>query len=134
MKMRITLLALAFLLAAGVAEAQDQKTADKKFWFVSAALVGSTIYDVESTYYVFDKCPTCRELNPTFMKHIVYAGRPALYAVQGSMDAGIIFMSYKFKQDPKLRWMHKSWWVLPVAVSVAHSLAGTHNIRFALTF
>ena len=129
--MRTTLLALVFLLASGVAEAQN-KTADKKFWTVSAAIVGSTIYDIESTYYVFSKCPTCRELNPTFMKSVVYAGRPALYAVQGSIDAGVMYMSYKMKKDG--RGLNKAWWVLPVAVVVGHSLAGNHNIRFAMTF
>lgn len=126
--MKTTLLALVFLLVTGIAEAQDQKTADKKFWAVGTFLVGSTIYDVESTYYALDKCPTCRERNP-FMRPFVKAGKPWLYTVQGSIDAGVIYASYKTKKQAK-----KLWWLLPVVMTATHSIAGTNNIRIAIRF
>ena len=126
--MRTTLLALVFLLASGVVEAQEKKTADKKFWIVNSVLVGSTIYDVESTFFALERCEFCLEGNP-FMKPFVKAGRPGLYAVQGSIDAGIVYASYKLKKGG-----NKLWWLLPIAVTASHSIAGTSNIRIAVRF
>ncbi len=106
-----------------------KSVADKKFWTVNTFLIGSTIYDMESTYFALDKCGNgCRERNP-LMRPFVKAGRPALYAIQGSLDAGIIYASYKLKKEDK-----KLWWLLPVVVTAAHSVAGTHNVRIAIRF
>lgn len=109
-------------------QTQKEKVLDKKFWTVNIIFVGSTIYDVESTFYALDKCHTYREGNP-LMRPLVEAGRPWIYAVQGSIDAGVIYTSYKLKgNDSKL------WWILPVALTAVHSIAGTHNIRIAIKF
>lgn len=108
-----------------------QDVADNKFWAVNSALIGATIYDVESTYFTLDRCKTCYELNPV-MRPFVEAGRPSLYAVQGLIDAGVIFASYKMKkQDSKFR---KVWWVMPVAVTAGHLVAGTVNMKIAFRF
>ena len=104
------------------------KVADKKFWIVSTMLVGATIYDAESTYYALDKCRTCFEANPV-MRPFVKSGRPSLYAVQSAINAGIIIYSYKMKKNDE-----KLWWLIPVVVASAHSIAGTHNIRIAISF
>ena len=107
---------------------QEKKTADKKFWAINSLMVGSTVYDVESTYLALDKCSVCYEKN-LLMRPFVGAGRPWLYAVQGSIDAGVIYVSYRMKKND-----HKLWYVLPVAITVAHTVAGTHNIRLAIRF
>jgi len=110
------------------AQTQTEKTADKKFWVVNTIMIGSTIYDVESTYFALNRCENCYEANP-LMKPFVEAGRPALYIVQGAIDVGIIYASYKMKKKG-----HKLWYVLPAIVTVAHTIAGTHNIRIAVRF
>ena len=107
---------------------EKKKTADKKFWIVNSIMIGSTVYDIESTYFALDRCKNCREYNP-LMRLFVEAGRPAIYAIQGSIDAGVIYVSYKMKKKG-----HKLWFVLPVAVTVVHTIAGTHNIRIAIKF
>ena len=107
---------------------EKKKTADKKFWIVNSIMIGSTVYDIESTYFALDRCKNCREYNP-LMRLFVEAGRPAIYAIQGSIDAGVIYVSYKMKKKG-----HKLWYVLPAIVTVAHTIAGTHNIRIAVRF
>jgi len=66
------------------------------------------------------------------MKPFVEAGMPWLYTVQGAIDAGIIYGSYKMKKSDT-KWK-KVWWVIPTAVMVGHLAAGTHNIKIALKF
>ena len=75
-----------------------QNVADNKFWIVNGVLIGTTVYDIESTYFALDRCETCYELNP-IMRPFVEAGKPQLYAIQGSIDAGIIYVSYKMKKQ-----------------------------------
>lgn len=117
-----------FLIPTAV-KAQD--VADKKFWIINSVLIGATVYDIESTYLALDRCETCYELNP-IMRPFVEAGKPQLYAVQGLIDAGVIYVSYKMKkQDSKLK---KMWWLLPVAVTAGHLVAGTNNMRMAIRF
>ena len=115
----------------GIAGAQNNKTADKKFWTVNAFLVGSTIYDVESTYFTLNKCGTCQESN-FFMKPFVNAGRPAIYAIQGSIDAGVVYASYKVKKGSGK--FKKVWWFVPVAMTAGHFVAGTYNVRITIRF
>lgn len=110
------------------AQTQKGKVADKKFWTLNSLMIGSTIYDVESTYFIMGRCENCREANP-LMRPFVEAGRPWLYTVQGSVDAGVICASYQMKKKN-----HKLWYVLPIALTVAHTFAGTHNIRLAVKF
>lgn len=109
--------------------AQEKKVADKKFMIVSVLLVGSTIYDVETTYFSIGK--GARELNP-ITKSLVYKGRPVLYAIQGLVDFGVIYASYEIKKSNTE--FRKYWYILPVSVTVAHLIAGSINIRVALSF
>src|SRR3989344_4360324 len=110
---------------------QAQEVSDKKFWIINSILIGATVYDIESTYLALGRCETCYEFNP-IMRPFVEAGKPQLYAVQGLIDAGVIYASYKMKkQDSKFK---KVWWVLPVAVTASHLAAGTNNIRIAIRF
>jgi len=109
-------------------EVQQKKTADKKFWIVNSLMIGSTIYDVESTYFALDRCKRCRESNP-LIRPFIKAGRPAIYTVQGSIDVGAVYLDHKLKKKG-----NKLWWLLPVVLTVSHTAAGTHNVRIALRF
>ena len=91
-------------------------------------MVGSIVYDIESTYFVLDRCATCYEKNP-LMRPFVEAGRPQLYTIQGSIGAGVIYASYRMKKNG-----HKLWWLLPVVLTAAHTVAGIHNIRMVIKF
>lgn len=119
------------MLIPNLVQAQSNNVADKKFWIVNSFLIGATVYDVESTYFTLGKCETCHELNPV-MRPFVEAGKPSLYAIQGLIDAGVIFASYKMKkQDSKFK---RVWWTIPVGVTAGHLAAGTINIKIALRF
>ncbi len=127
--MKEFVLALMIVSTSSVAWAQapPNKIADKKFIFMSTFLIGTTIFDSESTFAALDKCNnTCKEGN-TLMRPFINSGRPATYAVQGTIDTGLIVWSYKMKKDG-----NKLWWLLPVVSGAAHTVAGGFNMRFVL--
>ncbi|OGN15326.1 MAG: hypothetical protein A3J47_04175 [Candidatus Yanofskybacteria bacterium RIFCSPHIGHO2_02_FULL_43_22] len=127
----ITFAVLFFIIGSNAfAQTQEKKTADKKFWAINSLMIGSTIYDIESTYLTLDRCATCYEKNP-LMRSFVESGRPAAYSVQMAINGGIIYASYEMKKSQRFR---KVWWAIPVAVTVAHVVAGTHNIRLGIKF
>ncbi len=104
--------------------AQD-KVADKKFIFSNAFLVGTTVFDMESTFAALNKCGnTCREGNP-LLRPLFNSGRPVVYVVEGAVDVGLITWSYKLKKAG-----NKLWWFPPVAVGSIHGLWGGVNLRF----
>ncbi len=130
MKLLSVLTFLGLMLIPNFVQAQSKDVADKKFWIVSTLLIGSTIYDVESTFYGLNRCKGgCHEGN-WFMKPLVKAGQPGLYAVQGSIDAGALYVSYEVKK----RGHKKLWLILPVTMTVAHLIGGTRNLSIALRF
>lgn len=130
MKKTAVLAILFSLLSFGAfAQTQTGRIADKSFWVVNSLVIGTTIYDVESTYFALNKCGiSCREANP-IMRPVVEAGKPFLYAVRGSIDAAVIFSSYKMKKEGR-----KFWYILPVVVTAGYSIIGTNNIRIAIKF
>jgi hypothetical protein len=103
------------------------KVVDTRFLINSGFLVGSSAFDVETTFAAL-KNPHVREGNP-IMKPLVDLGRPATYSFVGVMDAGSIYFSYRMKKSssPGLR---KLWWIGPVSASAAHCLVGGLNLRF----
>lgn len=121
--MRVTIV-IVFVLCFAVMISAQEKTIDKKFLVVNGFLVGSTIFDTETTFAALDNCPTCKESNP-IMRPFIKSGRPATYAVQGVIDVGIIYWSYKLKKEHR-----KIWWVLPVVMGASHVVAGGFNLRF----
>ena len=126
MKLVLTFVLALLLLVPANAEAQD-KVADGKFWAANIFMVGSTVYDVESSYFVLDRC-NCREANP-LMKSFIGSGRPTVYAAIAATDVAMMVVIYKIKKRND-----KLWWILPVVVTAVHSVAGTNNIRTAIRF
>lgn len=123
--MRILFLAFIIVVFFSSVALAQEKTADKKFIFTGAFLVGTTVFDVETTFAALNKCGnTCHEGN-SLMYPLVQSGRPAVYAVNGAIDAGLIAWSYKLKKDGS-----KLWWFLPIVAGTAHGLAGGFNMRF----
>src|SRR5579863_8202196 len=103
------------------------KVVDTRFLINSGILVGSSTFDVETTFAAI-KNPHVREGNP-ILKPLVDLGRPATYSFVGAMDAGSIYFSYRMKKSssPGLR---KLWWIGPVSASAAHCFVGGLNLRF----
>ncbi len=116
--------AIAVVLCSTVIVSAQDKTIDKKFLLVNGFLIGSTIFDTETTFAALDNCPNCKEGNP-MMRPFIKSGRAATYAFQGAIDAGIIYWSYRLKKEHR-----KIWWVLPVVMGVSHAVAGGFNLRF----
>lgn len=111
-----------------LSRSQEEKVADKKFWIVNSIFIGSTILDVESTFYALDKCKTCREGNP-IMRPFIEAGRPWSYAFFAVTDAGYVYCSYYFKKHDKY-----AWWLIPITGTVFHTVVGVRNIKIGLSF
>ncbi len=124
MRKSLLVLMIVFASSSAWAQAPPDKTADKKFIFASAFLVGATVFDAESTFAALNKCANCIEGNP-IMRPLINSGRPATYAVEGAADVGLIAWSYKLKKDG-----NKLWWLPPVVVGAVHGLAGGFNLRF----
>lgn len=127
--MKSVLFLLLFLcIIPNVAQAQE-KTADKKFWVVNGIFVASTIYDVESTFFVLGRCDTCREANP-IIRPFVEMGRPATYIFISAADVVTVYGSYYLKKRG-----HDKLWLIPPLVGIAgHGFVGTWNIKIALRF
>ena len=133
------LLAALFLPVSASAQATDGlisqrspvrvKSADKKFWALTAGFVLASAYDIETAFH--DKQvlgPYCEEANPV-MRPLINSGRPATYALTGVVDGLAMYFAYRLKSRHS-----KWWWLVPTTQIGAHSIAGSHNIRVAQTF
>lgn len=123
----------AILLISAPASAQEveesEKIVDTKFILVTGSLVVSTIFDIETTFAAINNSDVpVYEGNP-IMRPFINSGRPATYAFVGLVDAGIVYISYRMKKsaDPDIQ---KFWWVMPMAATTGHTLAGGLNLRF----
>ncbi|MEK7154345.1 MAG: DUF5658 family protein [Patescibacteria group bacterium] len=120
----IALICLFTGFGAGASFAQQKKVIDKKFWAVGAGLALATVYDYETTFSTLNN-RNYKEGNP-IMKPFVDRGRPAVYAVNGAINAAAMLAAYKLKKNhPKI------WWVIPVCLAAGHVFAGTSNLRLA---
>lgn len=128
----VSLLAAILLISAPVSAQETKKsgrTVDAKFMLVTGSLVVSTIFDIETTFAAIDNPDIpVYEGNP-IMRPFINSGRPATYAFVGMVDAGIVYISYRMKKsaDPDIQ---KLWWVIPMAATTGHTLAGGLNLRF----
>lgn len=94
-----------------------KRVVDKKFVAMSALAMGLTIADIERTQSCLGS-HTCQELNPTLPR-----SRAGMYAVNVPLNAGLMYLSYRFKSKGK-----KVWWIAPIAISGSH-LVGA-GLRF----
>lgn len=128
--MKSIIVLIAFLIFAPsvlLAQTPDhKKVVDDKFILVNGLMISATIFDIESTYYALDHCPSgyiCREGNPV-MRPFVEKGRPAIYLVQGAISSGALAYSYYLKKNKS-----GAWWIFPpLALATVHTVAGTHNM------
>jgi hypothetical protein len=101
------------------------RIADKKFWILAGALNTAMILDTKSTFDVSRVCPDCGEANP-IVRPFVERGPAVTYAAGVLFDAGVMTMAARMKGSEH-RWMRRTWWVVPVALVVGHTVAYRHN-------
>ena len=95
---------------------------DRLFWILAGGAQAATIYDIQTTRNVMQRCPTCYEANP-IMKPFV-ASSPAAFSVAVGLSAGGIYGAFKLRKKGV-----RYWWV-PVAAPLAvHTIAGLNNSR-----
>ena len=85
------------------------RVVDKKFIAMSALAMGLTIADIERTQSCLNS-HTCEEMNPTLPR-----SRAGMYAVNVPLNAGLMYLSYRFKASGK-----KKWWIAPIAIAGSH--------------
>lgn len=132
--MKIILIGLMIvLMSVGISNAQTdliyqpaKKVIDKSFLEVSAFLVASTIFDVETTFAAIHN--GAHEANP-LMKPFVNKGRVPTYAVQLGVDAILLSIAYEIKKSSH-RDLQKVWWVLPTVAATGHTVASGLNLRY----
>jgi hypothetical protein len=113
------------------AEARPPKktVTDAKFWIVAAALNTTMTLDTKSTFDVSKRCPDCYEANP-FVAGFVAKGAPTTFIAGEAFDVVVMTVAAKMKRSDSA-WMRHSWWVVPVALTVGHSIAYRHNNNLA---
>jgi len=124
---------LLVLVASTAAHAQEFRTservADKKFWLTACALTTTMLLDTRSTFAVSKRCPDCYEANPV-VAPFVRQGATTTYAAGLAFDAGVMTVAYKMKGSEN-RWARRTWWAVPAALIVGHSIAYRHNSNLA---
>ena len=121
----LAVMAICFSASVSAQSPEHKKVADKKFILTSVFLAGTTVFDMETSFAAIDKCGgSCKEGNP-LLRPLFNSSRPAVYAVQGAVDVGIITWSYKLKKDG-----NKLWWFPPLVIGTAHAITGGFNLRF----
>ena len=101
------------------------RVADRKFWVAAAALNAAMVLDTKSTFDVVSVCRTCREANP-FVAPFVRRGPAVTFAAGEAFDAGIMSIAAKMKASDRT-WVRRTWWVVPAALGVGHTIAFRHN-------
>jgi len=101
---------------------RDSPRPARPYWTMAGWLTAATIYDVETTFWLMDRCATCDEQNP-LTKGIVEEGRLATYAYSLAIDGVVLYVAKRMfeRRDP--------WWrVIPIALTIVHAAAGTWNL------
>ena len=70
-------------------------------------------------------CETCREANP-FVAPFVRRGQVLTLAAGEAFDAGVMTLAAKMKGSDHV-WARRTWWLVPAALSVGHTIAARHN-------
>jgi hypothetical protein len=87
------------------------------------------LLDTRSTFDVSKRCPDCYEANPV-VAPFVRQGATTTYAAGLAFDAGVMTVAYKMKGSEN-RWARRTWWAVPAALIVGHSIAYRHNSNLA---
>jgi hypothetical protein len=126
---RLLIVLVVVLSAATAARAQEgegsRHVADRKFWAVAAALNTAMVLDTRSTFDVVRVCDTCREANP-FVAPFVRRGPAITFTAGEVFDAGVMSLAAKMKASDRT-WVRRTWWAVPAALAVGHSIAYRHN-------
>ena len=118
----LCLFCLLGMMTTAIAAQDTDKALDGKFLSLSAGVIGSTLFDTETTFRGLTKC-SCYEANPV-LSPFISAGRPAAYAFETGMDGVALFSAFK------LRKMHsKVWWLPATAVVGMHIWLGSRNLQ-----
>jgi hypothetical protein len=104
----------------------DEKIIDGKFLSVSAYLIATTLFDVETTFAAIHN-GAC-EANP-ILKPFVKSGRPATYGFELGADALFLFIAYEMKASKNSN-LNKAWFILPMVAGTVHGIAGGLNLRY----
>jgi hypothetical protein len=123
------LLVLATATASYAQDRGTEKVADAKFWIVGAALNTAMVLDTRSTFDVAKRCTDCYEANP-IVAPFVHQGAPTTFIAGEAFDVAVMSVAAKMKASDR-RWVHRTWWVVPVALIAGHTLAYRHNDSLA---
>lgn len=97
------------------------RTADKAWWLITAASIGSTVADVENTQYVLRHGG--QEGNPVFGQHPT---RLRMYAITGALTGLSTWVSYRWKKvddQDKITYGYTAkvrWYAVPLVNVGAH--------------
>ena len=96
---------------------------DKKFLIVNSLVISSAIYDVETSFKVFNLGGY--EVNP-FMRNFQH-NKTQFYIAKIVGNSVSIYCSYKlYKKGSKL------WWVVPAFATAINVYVGTHNLTLSI--
>lgn len=126
MKLLCAALAALLAFAPSGAKAWDATVANGNYKLVAGALVASTIFDGETTFAAIHN--GAHEANGA-VAPFVKMGRPAFYAMELGVDAGVLYFAYVAKRDG-----NKWWYVAPLILAVAHTAAGAWNLHYSVNF
>ena len=85
-------------------------------------LTFATLLDIESTFYVLDRCISCSEKNPV-MRPLVERGKLPIYGIQMIANYAILRSTWKMHQEG-----HPYWNTLARSATKMHTMAGCSNM------
>lgn len=92
-----------------------------KIMIGAGLLIAGTIADVESSFNALQRCKGCFEGNP-FPNPYVGTSRWKTYAIRGAMDAGLIWLAWKFP---------RFWWIPTIIPAASYAGAAIyHSVKF----
>jgi len=124
-RMNSRIVVAAFLLISLTAAAQNtwqenRKTADRKFWAMTALSSASTVSDIEVTAHALQN-PNCAEHNPLFGSH---PSRAKMYGVSIPASAAYTMVGYWLKKRGV-----KLWAVPQLSLTGAHAVGSGLSSR-----
>ncbi len=90
------------------------------FWWMTAALTATTVYDVETTFHGLANCSSCSERSPV-QSLLIREGRLPTYAAQFAANSALLLLA---------RSKGGGWTSAAITLAVGHFVAGTMNLRF----